>query len=240
DNCGVPTVRFVSDVPSGSCPKTITRTYRATDGCGNSVECTQTITINDNVAPTLTCPPRVTVQCDSDVPAHASDLAGLVSQGGNASDNCGVPAVRFVSDVPSGTCPKTITRTYRATDGCGNSAECTQTITIHDNIAPTLSCPAPVTVRCDSEVPAHASDLAGLVSQGGNASDNCGVPTVKFVSDVWSGSCPKTITRTYRATDGCGNSVECTQIITINDIIAPTLTCPPPVTVQCDADVPTR
>src|SRR4030095_5934810 len=140
ENSAVPTVTFVSDVSSGSCPKTITRTYRATDSCGNSSTCIQTITVNDTTALLFTSPPPVSVQCDADVPAHANDLAGLVSQGGNASDNCGVPAVRFVSDVPSGTCPKTITRTYRATDGCGNSAECTQTITIHDNIAPTLSC----------------------------------------------------------------------------------------------------
>ena len=238
DNCGVPTVTFVNDVSSGSCPKTITRTYRATDGCGNSTTGTQVITVNDTVAPNISCPAPVTVQCDADVPAHATNLAGLVTQGGNATDNCGSPTVEFVSDVSSGSCPKTITRTYRATDGCGNFREGTQTITVNDTVAPGITCPPPVTVQCEANVPAHASDLAGLRSQGGNASDNCGVPTVRFVSDVPSGSCPKTITRTYRATDGCGNSTDCMQIITIRDTIAPTLTCPPRVTVQCDSDVP--
>jgi hypothetical protein len=232
DNCSVPTVTFVRDVPSGSCPKTITRTYRATDSCGNSTTCTQTITVNDTTAPSITCPPPVTVQCDGDVPAHANDLAGLVTQGGNASDNCGVPTVTFVSDVPSGSCPKTITRTYRATDGCGNSVECTQTITVQDTIAPSLTCPPRVTVQCDSDVPAYATNLAGLVAQGGSASDNCGVPTVTFVSDVSSGSCPRTITRTYKATDGCGNETICTQRITVRDTIAPTITCPSDIAVQ--------
>jgi hypothetical protein len=238
DNCEAPTVTFVSDVSEGSCPKTITRTYRATDACGNVTNCTQTITVQDTIAPTITCPPAVTVQCAADVPAHATDLAGLVAQGGNATDNCEAPTVTFVSDVSEGSCPKTITRTYRATDGCGNSTECTQAITVNDTTAPSITCPPAITVQCDANVPPHATDLASLVTQGGNASDNCGVPAVTFVSDVASGSCPKTITRTYRATDNCGNSKECTQTITVHDTIAPSISCPPPVTVQCIADVP--
>ena len=232
DNCGVPTVTFVSDVSSGSCPKTITRTYRATDGCGNSTECTQTITVNDTTAPSITCPAAITVQCDANVPPHATDLASLVTQGGNASDNCGVPEVTFVSDVATGSCPKTIIRTYRATDACGNSRDCTQTITVHDTIAPIISCPPPVTVQCDADVPAPATNLAGLVAQLGNASDNCGTPTVTFVGDVPSGSCPRIIARTYRATDACGNQSTCTQLITVVDTIAPTITCPSDIAVQ--------
>ena len=232
DNCGVPTVTFVSDASSGSCPKTITRTYRATDSCGNATTCTQTITVSDTVAPSITCPPPLTVQCDADVPAHATGLAGLVTQGGSASDNCGSPTVEFVSDASSGTCPKTINRTYRATDRCGNVTECTQVITIRDTISPTLTCPPRVTVQCDSDVPAHASDLASLVAQGGGASDNCGVPSVTFVSDVSSGSCPRIITRTYKATDGCGNEAICTQRITVRDTIAPSITCPSDIVVQ--------
>lgn len=232
DNCGSPTVTFVSDVPSGSCPKTITRTYRATDGCGNVTECTQIITVNDTIAPIISAPPSVTVQCDSGVPAHATDLASLVTQGGTASDNCGVPTVSFVGDVSSGSCPRTITRTYRATDGCGNSTDATQTMTVRDNTAPLISCPPSVTVQCDAEVPGPATDLAGLLAQLGSASDNCGTPTVTFVGDVASGSCPKVIARTYRATDACGNQSTCTQFITVRDTIAPTITCPGNIAVQ--------
>src|SRR5258706_12070940 len=116
---------------------TITRTYRATDDCGNSATCNQIITVFDNTAPPITCPQNTTVACSNQVPAPNGPTAG-------ATDNCGgVSTVTFVSDVISGmTCTNrfTVTRTYRATDECGNSATCNQTITVFDNIAPAITC----------------------------------------------------------------------------------------------------
>ena len=225
DNCLLPVVvTHVGDESSGSCPKIITRTYRATDACGNYAECTQVITVQDTEAPTIVCPENVIVQCDGDVPAPDTNLA--------TSDNCLLPVVvTHVGDESSGSCPKIITRTYRATDACGNYAECTQLITVQDTEAPTIVCPQDVIVQCDGDVPAPDTNLA--------TSDNCLLPVVvTHVGDESSGSCPKVITRTYRATDACGNTAECTQLITVDDTIAPTIVCPQDVTVQCDGDVP--
>ena len=238
DNCsGGVTVIHVSDVISNqTCANryTITRTYRATDVCGNFAECTQTITVNDQTPPTLTCPAAVTVSCASQVPApNIGSVSGV-------SDNCtGVVTVTHQGDVISNqTCPNryTITRTYRATDACGNFAECTQTITVNDQTPPSLTCPVNVTVSCASQVPApNIASVTGV-------SDNCGgIVTVTHISDVISNqTCPNryTITRTYRATDVCGNFAECTQMITVNDQTAPTLTCPGPITVSCASQVP--
>ncbi|MBK9982115.1 MAG: T9SS type A sorting domain-containing protein [Saprospiraceae bacterium] len=222
DNCsGIPTVTFVSDVNSNViCVNkfTVTRTYRATDLCGNSATCTQTIIVNDNTMPTLTCPVNVTVQCVSLVPAV--NTAGVVT-----ADNCGpVPTVTFVNDVISNqTCTNrfVVTRTYRSTDACGNSATCAQVITVFDNTAPTLTCPANVTVQCATLVP--AVNTAGVVT-----ADNCGaIPTVTFVSDVISNlTCINrfVVTWTYRSTDECGNSATCAQIITVFDNTAPVIT----------------
>ncbi|MFY9571346.1 MAG: hypothetical protein WAV20_08115, partial [Blastocatellia bacterium] len=215
DNCGTATKSFVGDSPSGSCPKVITRTYRATDACGNSTTCTQTITVADTTAPSISCPASVTVQCDSDVPS--ADTGSVT-----ASDNCaGTPAKEFVSDSPSGTCPKVITRTYKATDTCGNTATCTQTITVSDTTAPSLTCPPDAVVTCKTDVPAAATTTGELVTQGGSASDNCsgavgitsldGEPT-----DVSScgENCGGKLVRTYTARDDCGNTSTCTQTIT--------------------------
>ncbi len=227
DNCGSVTVTHEGDSPlSGSCPATITRTYRATDECGNFVECTQTITVNDQTAPTIACPADVTVDCAADIPAV--DVNSVT-----ASDNCGSVTVTHVSDVSDGlSCPETITRTYRATDDCGNTAECIQTITIEDTTDPTIACPADITVDCVADVPAVDINLV-------TASDNCGTVTVTHEGDSpLSGSCPATITRTYRATDECGNFVECTQTITVDDQTDPTIACPADITVDCEADVP--
>ena len=237
DNCGGNVVvTHVGDAAvGGQCANgfIITRTYRATDACGNTATCTQRITVNDQTPPVITCPAPVTVACAGDVPAPNINLV-------TATDGCGgVVTVTFVGDVTvPGTCANrfTVNRTYRATDACGNAAICTQVITVNDNIPPRLTCPAPITVTCLSNVPAPNIALVTGVS------DNCpGAVTVTFVGDVNSNqTCTNrvTITRTYRATDVCGNFTNCTQIITVNDQTPPTLTCPGPVTVSCTNQVP--
>jgi len=222
DNCGVPVVTHVSDVSNGAtCPEIITRTYRITDVCGNFTNVVQTITINDNIAPLGTAPANVTVQCATNIPAvNIGSVTGV-------SDNCGVPVVTHVSDVSNGaTCPEIITRTYRITDACGNFTNVVQTITINDNIAPLGTAPANVTVQCAANIPPiNIGSVTGI-------SDNCGVPTVTHISDVSNGAtCPEIITRTYRVTDACGNFLDVSQTITLDDTTNPTASNPPVINV---------
>ena len=123
-----------------------------TDDCGNQILVTQTITVLDDIDPTASNPAPVTVQCIADVPA--SDITVVTDE----ADNCSTPIVAFVSDASNnGTCPEVITRTYSVTDDCGNQIMVTQTITVLDDIDPTASNPAPVTVQCIADVP--ASDI---------------------------------------------------------------------------------
>src|SRR6185295_9436756 len=142
DNCGgSPAVIWLSDdISSQTCANryTITRTYQATDACGNTNTCAQTITVNDQTPPSISCPVATTVSCVSEVPAH--DFIG-----GTAADNCGgTPAVIWLSDdISNQTCANryTITRTSPATDACGNTNTCAQTPTIHDHTPPSITCP---------------------------------------------------------------------------------------------------
>ncbi|MEO6131506.1 MAG: T9SS type A sorting domain-containing protein, partial [Saprospiraceae bacterium] len=197
---------------------TVTRTYRATDECGNSATCTQTITVFDNTPPTLTCPTNVTVQCASLIPPVNTNLV--------AADNCtgAAPIVTFVSDVNSNqTCANRfiVTRTYRATDACGNSATCAQTITVFDNTPPVITCPTNTTVQCASDVPVPNLNLV--------ATDNCGgtPPVITVASNITTNqTCANrfTLNRTYRATDACGNSATCVQVITVFDNTPPVIT----------------
>jgi hypothetical protein len=235
DNCdGMPTVTY-SDVTAASqtCVQeyTITRTWLATDDCGNSTTCTQVITIDDSTPPTITdCPDNITIECDE------STLPGNTGMA-TATDNCdGMPTVTY-SDVTaaSQTCVQeyTITRTWLATDDCGNSTTCTQVITIDDSTPPTITdCPDNITIECDE------STLPGNTGMA-TATDNCdGMPTVTY-SDVTAASqtCVQeyTITRTWLATDDCGNSTTCTQVITVDDSTPPTITdCPDNITIECD------
>ena len=79
-----------SDAVSGTCPIIITRTYRIEDSCGNFITVTQTITVNDTIAPTASNPAPITVQCIGDVPAP--DITVVTDE----NDNCGIPTVTFV------------------------------------------------------------------------------------------------------------------------------------------------
>ncbi|MFT5822413.1 MAG: hypothetical protein ACI8ZM_003669, partial [Crocinitomix sp.] len=222
---------FVSDVSDDlTCPETITRTYSATDDCGNETTVIQKIIINDITSPTASNLPPISVECIGDVPlqdiTHVDDEA----------DNCTAsPIVAFVSDVSDGlTCPETITRTYSVTDDCGNEILVTQLITVNDITDPSASNPAPITIACIEDVP--LADITLVIDEA----DNCTVsPIVAFVSDVSDGlTCPETITRTYSVTDDCGNEILVTQMITVNDITNPTASNLPPVTAECMGDVP--
>jgi len=220
----------------GVCPVkyTYTRTWTATDACGNSDSCSQVVTVEDNTAPVLTgCPTPTTlsVQCYADVPA---------TQPVSASDACdGTVSVSFneTQSNPGSSCNNVITRTWTAVDACNNTASCSQTITVNDTTAPVLSgCPTgPVTIECGDSPPSYTV----------TALDACdGSVTVNYSESAQTpGTCPikYTYTRTWTATDACGNSDSCSQVVTVEDNTAPVLTgCPTPTTlsVQCYADVP--
>jgi hypothetical protein len=113
---------------------TITRTYRATDVCGNQAQCTQIITVNDVTAPVVTCPANITVITPS------GSCTAVVNFTPTAADNCN-GTVTIVSVPASGT-PfplGTTTVTSTATDACGNSSSCTFTVTVLDGQPPVVN-----------------------------------------------------------------------------------------------------
>jgi uncharacterized repeat protein (TIGR01451 family) len=169
---------------------------------GGTAQCQKTVAVLDATGPQITsCPPPATVQCEADVPAPDPDLV-------TATDNCSAVTVVWLSDVPSGTCPKTITRTYRASDVCGNHTDCMQAITVRDTQAPSLACAADGEITCGDPV----------VFTDPTASDNCDPsPTIDVASTTTTpgpGPGEQTHTRCWTATDVCGNvSLPCCQNI---------------------------
>ncbi len=206
-SCGATSVAITNSSTGTGCaasPYILTRTYTVTDDGGYSTSCVVTYTAIDQTPPTITCPANVSVSCANNVPAPAPGSL-------TASDLCSAVIVTHLGDVISAqTCANryTITRTYSANDACGNTATCNQIITVNDITAPTITCPANVQISCAANVP--APNTASVT-----ASDLCGgAVTVEHVGDVISAqTCANrfTITRTYRATDVCGNSATCAQ-----------------------------
>ncbi len=231
DGCGgAVTIAYLGQTQtSGACADayTLTRTWRATDACGNSVTASQRITVQDTQKPVIvSTPPNVTISCTSPLPA-----VGLPT----ASDNCDnqVDIVYLGEWNMNSTCPGTyqLLRYWQATDNCGNWALASQTITVQDNQPPVFtSVPPAVTIDCQLALPPIGT---------ATASDGCSNFTqVTFLGQTRTdGSClyNYTITRVWRATDLCGNAATASQVITVRDNQAPVFNNPPlPVTVACN------
>ncbi|MFN0014881.1 MAG: choice-of-anchor Q domain-containing protein, partial [Saprospiraceae bacterium] len=217
DNCGTPAKSHVGDAISNqTCVnrKTVTRTYRATDGSGNSTICVQIITVFDDVKPNFSSvPANITMQCNS-VPAVGS---------ATASDGCGgsvTIAFNGQTTMP-GACPDsyTITRQWTATDACGNTRTATQCITVTDTQKPNfVNTPANITVQC-SAIPGENMPTA---------TDNCDATVaITYNGQTQSaGTCPNayTLTRSWTAADNCGNTRSISQRITVVDTGKPVFT----------------
>src|SRR5678816_2702722 len=162
DNCDTNLTLSVSNsaLIGGICGGIIARTYTVTDACTNSASCTQLITVRDTTAPSITCPANFSVQCLSNVPPAAANLAQFLALGGLASDNCDTNLTLSVSNsaLIGGICGGVIARTYTVTDACTNSASCSQLITVRDTIAPSITCPANLSVQCLSLSLIHISE----------------------------------------------------------------------------------
>ena len=102
-----------------------------------------------NQSPSIICPQNITVYCGDEIPNP--DVESVTVSG-----SCPGISVTWEGDeVINQTCVSTFTilRTYKATDACGNIATCTQIITVVDNIPPTLTVPANVSLQCTDPTP---------------------------------------------------------------------------------------
>jgi hypothetical protein len=225
DNCGATlVVNFNDAIQINGCAQnlTITRTWTATDGNGNSISCSQTISVQDNTAPVINCPVVVSpIQC------------GQTPSFGNPTvlDACDATVnVTFLDVTVPGACPQSysVTRTWTATDDCGNSAQCSRTIVVQDNTAPVINCPVVVSpIQC-GQTPSFGNPI---VVDACDATVN-----VTFLDVTVPGACPQSysVTRTWTATDDCGNSAQCSRTIVVQDNTAPVINCPVVVSpIQC-------
>ena len=179
-----------------------------------SAAATVSITVNDTVAPTITAPDNVTVNTGNDAATCGAVVTEAQLGTATASDNAGSVSIAR-SGVPAGNIfpVGTTTITYTATDDAGNSTSATQTVTVIDNTAPTLTAPPPTTVTANLSGQALIPDVvAGTI-----ASDNCGPVTVTQspLAGTVVGIGIHTITIT--ATDAAGNTSNATTTFTVND-----------------------
>lgn len=127
---------------------------------------------HDTTPPLLTCA-TTTVELD----ANGTVTVNLSAVSTATDGTCGVQTHTFAdgSTQKTFTCADLGTHTLgvTATDNNGNTATCNVTLTVEDNIAPTVSCVAgPLFVE-----PAQTLTAADV---HGNSADNCGTPTLSL------------------------------------------------------------
>jgi len=121
-------------------------TVKTNNGCGD-LQCSFTVTVNDNQPPAISCPPPATVECGaSTLPAGTGTAT--------ATDNCTAPGsivITYTDVVVYNPTPSNstyyykINRTWKATDQSNLSSTCTQVITVTDVTAPVKTCPHDIT-----------------------------------------------------------------------------------------------
>ena len=205
------TVETFTTDEAGSCPETriLTRTYLATDDCGNSNSFTQTIRLIDTQGPSfVNFPLDQTINCDENIMEEIPSIF----------DNCDPnPTITFTDVATEGDCTDEIllARTFTATDACGNVTEAIQQFRFVDNVPPIIRGQTEdFTQSCAFPIPSF--DLGAI--------DNCDDDLdIEVIDNSVEGDCPneEVVTRFFIVTDDCGNEIRDTIVISLVDNQAP-------------------
>uniref|UniRef100_UPI00248FCC6E HYR domain-containing protein n=1 Tax=Aquimarina aggregata TaxID=1642818 RepID=UPI00248FCC6E len=208
-----------------------TVTLTVTDINGNSSTCDATVTILDDINPVAVCQ-NITVSLD--VTGNTS-ITGLDVDNGSF-DNCQGTLTRALSkssfdctDIGSNMITLTVT------DSAGNSDTCTASVTVEDTIPPNAIA-QDITINLDTT--GNATITALDIDNG--SSDSCGIATITIDKTSFDcsnlGSNPVTNTVTLTVTDVNNNVATATALVTVEDDIAPTITCTTSQIVGTDSD----
>jgi hypothetical protein len=98
--------------------------------------------LEDNMIPVVFCPADTSVSCDADLSPTHLGLATVI-------DFCSDVSVSHVDEEFNEGCSPYLERTWIATDACGNSRTCIQTIWIQNTEEVEFTCPPDIIVACD-------------------------------------------------------------------------------------------
>lgn len=137
---------------------------------------------------------------------------------GTAISVDGSSVITYEDAVAFGSCPneRVITRTWTATDSDGNSESYAQVIAIQDIQAPNALCKdATVSLDASGNIALNPADI------NNGSSDLCGDVTLQTNPQMLDCSSLGDNPVTLIVTDECGNSSNCSAIITVEDITPP-------------------
>jgi gliding motility-associated-like protein len=211
DNCTIASI--TNDAPVGGFPiGTTIVTWTVTDESGNVSTVTQTVNVTDISLPTITVPADLTLNANNSCVVYNVNLGTPIT-----ADNCTVASV--TNNGPTTYVLGTTTVTWTVTDTSGNSITADQIVTVVDTINPVIVAPADITTP--STLTCGATNLALGTPV---ATDNCTIVSVTNNAPVQFTA--GTTTVTWTATDANGNTATATQLVTITDVVLPTIIAP--------------
>lgn len=196
-----------------------------TDESGNQASALFDVTIEDNIAPTVAAQNLVV-----ELGANGEVVVDPQAMNDGSSDNCGIT---YSLDQTTFTCADVGVNNvlFTATDDAGNQASVSATITVEDNIAPTV-----VAQNLTLQLDVNGEATVTPESADNGSSDNCS-GTLVFSLSQTDFSCADlgVNTETLTVTDVNGNQSTAQVSITIEDANAPTAIAQN-ISVQLDAN----
>lgn len=233
DNCTTqPALEITqSPEPGASYEDDAQITLTVTDSAGNESVCHTAIKAYYTTPTPTSCPADATIECgDSTDP----ELLGVFT----ATDDCDPEISISHSDEWYGDleCAGAgdLVRTWTAENTAGNSVTCVQTIHIVDTTPPLIECYPDAEVECGESIDPEYTGEPKVY-------DTCSEVSLDYYDDHGRGGTGQ-FTRVWTATDGCGLTATCNQLITIVDTTPPAVvSCGPiqiPTTQACEAQMP--
>ena len=222
-----------------------TVTYTVYDAANNSATGSFTVTVTDNINPTITCQSNVSTT----VTAGACSKS-VATTNPTTADNCTVSKLTWamtgatiansaatgINNVGTYTFNLGLTTvTYTVYDAANNSATGSFTVTVTDNINPTITCQSNVSTT----ITAGACSKS-VVTTNPTIADNCTVSKLTWamtgatiansaatgINNVGTYTFNLGLTTvTYTVYDAANNSVTGSYTVTVTDNINPTITC---------------
>lgn len=246
DNCALQSIDFTDIEFLNPCNiGSVTRIWKATDADGNTKTCLQNIALNAVSTVEVFFPPNVTVDvCTTPASTLPSETGEPVTSGAH----CSPLSVTYTDQIFDTGLPPACYRIFRAwkvIDFCiydvNNDStgiwEHTQIIDVVDDVPPLLALPPDVTVAADlpgclAQVTLDDALAVDCSTQIDISNDGiyAGAPGANASGFYPLGKHPVVFT----ATDGCGNVVQQTLHVTVQDLAPPTAVCKNGVIVNLD------
>ena len=237
DNCS--NVNLVSNfdfnsIVIGCDEQSVVVNFTASDECQNISECTSSVNLINNFAPTINCPDDLSLNC-VDLNHQIAINEWLEEVDAFNFDNT-VLSTRYTSSFQSlqqTNCGDEFIFEFIIDEDCAQGINCFSTLSFIDDIQPNLICPSVL------EISETNPDFENVVLDWLNqfsANDNCVLiqENIDFNSNQLLDPCsmPAVTTVAQFGEDACGNISECFSNL---EVFASSIeiTCPTPLTIEC-------